>query len=107
MTTLSRRELFDRIWSTPMTTNAIELGASASALANLAKRLGLPMPRAGHWMKKEVGKEPPTPDFPSDPGLDEKTYSLPTPRVRRVSAPAPAKVEIGRASCRERVCQYG
>src|SRR3546814_1395430 len=56
MTTLSRRELFDRIWSTPMTTNAIELGASASALANLAKRLGLPMPRAGHWMKKEVGR---------------------------------------------------
>src|SRR3546814_6061020 len=92
MITLSRRELFDRIWSTPMTTNAIELGASASALANLAKRLGLPMPRAGYWMKKVVGKAPLTPDFPSDPGLDEKTNSLLTSRVRRVSAPAPVKV---------------
>src|SRR3546814_21059315 len=93
MTTLSRRELFDRIWSTPMTTNAIELGASSSALANLAKRLGLPMPRAGHWLKTEVGKEQPTPDFPSDPGRDDKTYSLQTPRCRRVSATPPATGE--------------
>lgn len=93
MTTVSRRELFDRIWSKPMTTNAVDLGASSSALANLAKRLGLPMPRAGHWMKKEVGKEPPTPDFPADPGLDEKTYPLPSPRVRHMLRPAPTEVE--------------
>ena len=61
---ISRRELFDRAWSKPMTTNATDLGTSASTLAALARRLGLPLPRSGHWMKKEVGKEPPTPEIP-------------------------------------------
>lgn len=44
-------------------------------------------------MKREVGKEPPTPDYPADPGLDERTYPLPTPTVRRTPKPAPVKVE--------------
>jgi len=91
MPTVSRRELFDRIWSKPMTTNAVELGVNSSALANLAKRLGLPMPRAGHWMKKQVGKEPPTPDFPADVRVDDETYALPRSRIR-IARPAPANV---------------
>ena len=74
-----------------MTTNAAELGATTSALAALAKRLGLPLPRAGHWMKKEVGKEAPTPDFPADRNLDEQIYVLP-PMIRRLPKPL-AKVE--------------
>lgn len=90
---ISRRELFDRAWSKPMTINATELGTTTSALSTLAKRLGLPLPRAGHWMKKEVGKAPPTPDYPADPRLDEKSYPLSAPAVRRVPKPAPAKVE--------------
>lgn len=90
---VKRRELFDRVWSKPMTTNAAELGTTPSALSTLAKRLGLPLPRAGHWMKKEVGKEPTTPDYPVDPGLDEQAYPLPAPTVRRVPRPTRAKVE--------------
>jgi hypothetical protein len=73
---VGRRELFDRIWSKPMTTNATELGTGASMLSTLAKRLGLPLPRAGHWMKKEVSREPPTPDYPADPSLDDDLYGL-------------------------------
>ena len=88
---IGRRELFDRVWSKPMTTNAAELGTTTSALSTLAQRLALPLPRAGHWMKKEVGKEPPTPDYPADPILDEQTYPLPAP-VRRAPKPAPAKL---------------
>lgn len=90
---ISRRELFDRVWSKPMTTNAAELGTTTSALSTLAKRLGLPLPRAGHWMKKEVGKEPPTPDYPADANLDEQAYSLPAPAIRRVPRPVPVKSE--------------
>ena len=88
---IGRRELFDRAWSKPMTTNAAELKVNASALAALARSLCLPLPQAGHWMKKEVGKEQPTPPFPMDPRLDEKTYPLPTPRIR-VARPVKAKV---------------
>ncbi|WP_313804023.1 hypothetical protein [Sphingobium sp.] len=57
-----------------MTTNAAELGTAAPTLAALARRLGLPTPRAGHWMKMEVGKAPPTPDYPADPALDDTSY---------------------------------
>lgn len=59
---ISRRALFDRAWSRPMTTNAAELCTSAPALTALARQLGLPLPRAGHWMKKERGKEALTPE---------------------------------------------
>ena len=89
---ITRRALFDRIWSKPMTTNAAELGTTTSALSSLAQRVGLPLPRAGHWMKKEVGKEPPIPDFPANSGLDEKTYSLPASGVRAMLRLVPAKV---------------
>jgi hypothetical protein len=92
--TIGRRALFDRVWSKPMTTNAVELKVSSFALAALAKSLRLPLPRAGHWMKKEVGKEPATPDYPADPCLDEKTYPLPTPKARHAPRPAQAEVEV-------------
>ncbi len=83
---LTRRELFDRAWSKPMTRNAIELGTTAPQLTALARRLGLPLPQAGHWMKKEVGKEPPTPEFPSDPVLDSEVHVVdPAPVPRRGS----------------------
>lgn len=84
---ISRRELFDRVWSKPMTTNAAELGTTTSALSALARRLGLPLPRAGHWMKKEAGKEPPTPEYPVDPILDGKLHPIAPPQPRRVSPP--------------------
>ena len=82
--TITRRELFDRIWSRPMTTNAIALKTTAPALASLARSLALPLPRAGHWMKKEVGKEPPTPDYPADAQMDGKVHAVPVPKARLI-----------------------
>jgi hypothetical protein len=90
-TQVGRRELFDRIWSKPMTTNATEFGTSASMLSTLAKRLGLPLPRAGHWMKKEVGREPPTPEYPADPSLDDDLYEIAVPKKPRLTSPRPSK----------------
>lgn len=87
---IGRRELFDRVWSNPMTTNAAELGTTTASLSALAKRLGLPLPRSGHWMKKEVGKAPPTPDYPVDPRLDEGVHSFARSHMRHV-APAAVK----------------
>ncbi|WP_293976761.1 hypothetical protein [Sphingomonas sp.] len=39
-------------------------------------------------MKKDVGRAPATPEYPADPELDEKTYPLPPPSVRRDARPA-------------------
>lgn len=68
-----------------MTTNATELGISPSTLSTLARRLGLPLPRVGHWMKKTVGKEQPTPEYPVDASLDEDLYDLAAPPKRRLT----------------------
>lgn len=87
---ISRRKLFDRAWSKPMTTNAAELGTTAAALAKMARGLGLPLPSSGHWMKKEAGKEPPVPDYPADPSQDRELYSIPG-SSRRSTALSAAK----------------
>lgn len=89
---ITRRELFDRAWSKPMTANAAELGTMPTALSALARQLGLPLPRAGHWVKKEMGKEAPTPDYPVDPTLDGELYAIPGLRQRR-SIPPPINRE--------------
>jgi hypothetical protein len=85
--TITRRELFDRVWSKPMTTNAAELGTTTSALSSLARRLGLPLPRAGHWMKKDVGKAPPTPEYLVDPAVEDELHRVAPPQMRRAVPP--------------------
>jgi hypothetical protein len=91
---LSRRDLFDRIWSKPMTTNAAELGTSTFVLSALAKRLGLPLPRAGHWMKLEVGRAPPAPDYPANAELDAVVHSVAPAKSRpALSSKRPGAVE--------------
>lgn len=91
---ISRRELFDRVWSKPMTTNAVELGTTTSTLSSLARRLGLPLPRAGHWMKKEAGKEQSTPEYPVDPVLDGSLHPIGPSQPRRVSSPKRSDHEV-------------
>lgn len=86
---ISRRELFDRVWSKPMTTNAAELGTTTWTLSALARRLGLPLPHAGHWMKREVGKAPPAPEYPTSPDLDGKCYAIAARRDRPPCSPRP------------------
>ncbi|RIV80315.1 hypothetical protein [Pelagerythrobacter aerophilus] len=86
---LTRRELFDRIWSKPLTANAAELGTKPAVLAALAKRLDLPQPGSGYWTQKELGKAPPTPDYPAVPVLDTQAYAI--EGVRRRRKPEPAK----------------
>jgi len=76
-----------------MTTNAAELNVGYFSLIAFARSLCLPMPRAGHWMKKEVGKAPPTPEYPADPLLDAENIQLPVPKARRPSKPAPTRVK--------------
>lgn len=99
---ISRVELFQRVWSKPMTTNALDLKTSTSVLSALARRLALPLPRSGHWMKREVGKEPPTPSYPSDPLLDAELYSVaPSPPRKSAQQQAVLSVNVAESSTRD------
>jgi hypothetical protein len=63
----TRQELFDRIWSTPMSHVAAELGTTAGRLSSLIRRAGIPTPPSGYWIKKEFGKAEPQPPLPPAP----------------------------------------
>lgn len=64
---LTRRELFDRVWSTPMMKLAAEFGLSDQGLAKLCRRLTIPRPPRGHWAKKRAGKKARRPRLPKLP----------------------------------------
>ncbi|UUO07862.1 hypothetical protein M4951_05995 [Blastopirellula sp. J2-11] len=54
---LTRRELYDKVWSTPMMRLAAEYGLSDVGLAKICKRHKIPRPPRGYWAKLESGKK--------------------------------------------------
>jgi hypothetical protein len=53
---LTRRELYEKVWSKPMRTLAKEFGLSDVGLKKTCKRHGIPTPGVGYWAKVEYGK---------------------------------------------------
>jgi hypothetical protein len=54
--TLTRDELFHRVWSTPVRTLAQEYGISDVALAKICKKMDVPVPGLGYWARVAMGK---------------------------------------------------
>jgi hypothetical protein len=54
-TTLTRQQLYDRVWETPMVKLSAELGLSDRGLAKLCERHGIPVPGRGHWALTRAG----------------------------------------------------
>jgi len=65
---LTRAELFEQVWSTPMRRLAQRYNLSDVGLAKVCRRYNIPRPPVGYWAKREVGKAPPRPLLPP---LDE------------------------------------
>jgi hypothetical protein len=53
---LTRRELYDNVWRTPVEVLAREWGLSDRGLAKLCDRHGIPVPPRGYWARKKAGK---------------------------------------------------
>lgn len=71
MTSLSREELYDLIWTTPTIHLAREFGISDVALAKLCRRRAIPTPPRGYWARLQAGQHPPRPGLPEAPaGMD-------------------------------------
>ena len=56
--TLTREQLYDLVWSKPMTEIATEFGVSSVAFANYCKKLGVPRPTRGYWQQLQWGQKP-------------------------------------------------
>lgn len=54
---ISRQELYDLVWSKPMTTLAKEYNISDNGLRKICKKLNIPLPQLGHWQKIQYGKK--------------------------------------------------
>lgn len=53
---LTRRAMYDLVWSEPMSKVAQEFGISDVALKKICEKHRVPTPPRGYWAKKEAGK---------------------------------------------------
>ncbi|WP_282035440.1 hypothetical protein [Aquimarina algiphila] len=55
--TLTRKELYDLVWSSPLTKLAKEFSYSDSGLRKICKKHNIPLPKAGYWAKIKYNKK--------------------------------------------------
>lgn len=68
---VTRQELYELVWSRPLSRLAGDLGISGNALARICDRLLVPHPKRGYWSAGEDaprGPPPPLPPPPADCG---------------------------------------
>jgi hypothetical protein len=53
---MKREDLYEQVWSKPMTTLAKEYNISDVGLAKICKKLNIPKPEPGYWAKVAAGK---------------------------------------------------
>lgn len=69
MVTITRKDLYEKVWGSPTTELSEVLGISDVAIAKLCKKLNVPKPPRGYWEKIKYGhrvSRPPLPPADSD-----------------------------------------
>jgi hypothetical protein len=85
--TLSRDDLYELVWSKPMSDLAKDFGISDVALAKRCKRLGIPVPGRGYWARVDAGQTPYRPKLPKrEPQWGDDSALTVAPSVGAYSA---------------------
>ena len=90
--TVTRKELYDLVWKTPIRKLAVDFGVSNVAVAKACKRLNVPRPPRGYWAKLAFGKKIQKPKLPqSATGAPSSTVidpanSIVSPKTENVCA---------------------
>lgn len=100
----TRKELFDQVWSSPMTKVAIDYGVTSTALKKTCTRHEIPTPERGYWAKLQHGKP-----VAGKPELASASSShLDTVEIVGVVAPTlPAAVMEAQVAARARLGEHG
>ncbi|MGP1272743.1 MAG: hypothetical protein ACTS22_05375 [Phycisphaerales bacterium] len=88
-TTLTREELYEKVWQISAVQLAKQLGVSDVAIAKACKRHEIPKPPLGYWAKKAAGKSVLKPPLPAviDPSLQQITFTPQSAASRRPRRP--------------------
>lgn len=98
---LTRNELFEKVWTTPILKLAMEYGLSDVGLAKICKRMEIPRPERGYWQKLEVGKTPPRPKLkPLTPRGVNKVVISPNRKIKHLKN---IEIETAIIPCPERL----
>jgi len=62
---LTRHELYDLVWATPMIDLAKQFNLSDNGLRKICKKYSIPVPKMGYWQKVRYGKPPLKTPLPS------------------------------------------
>jgi hypothetical protein len=85
-TTLTRQQLDDRAWTTPLGTSAKAAGLSGRGLGKLCERHDIPFPPRGSWAKKAAGHYRKREAFRRWPSMATRmTFGVPDLRLIRLS----------------------
>lgn len=84
---IPREQLYEEVWSEPMTTVAERYGRSSVALAKTCERLKIPSPPRGYWQRREAGFVDPKPPLPA-PGPGDALDWVPSGGERPRMAPS-------------------
>src|SRR5215469_7321148 len=98
MPTYTREELYELVWSQPISTIAPQFGISDVGLAKTCRRERIPIPERGYWAKIQAGKSPSriplSPRGPGEIGIvsigDRGSWRKPEPTKLEEMEPVPA-----------------
>ena len=68
---LTRNDLYDMVWSEPMTALSKKYNVSDTGLRKICKRLNIPLPKLGHWQRIQYGKKIIRQPLPEDTKVDQ------------------------------------
>ena len=74
---LTRKELYDLIWSIPMSTISQKYEISTERLRGICKKMNIPIPEIGYWQKLQYGKQVTVKELPNENSYSNKiTYNV-------------------------------
>ena len=97
---ITRTDLYRRVWETPLSRLAPELGLSDNGLRKLCKRHDIPIPARGHWARAAAGQAV-KPSKMTRPEDNELVWEPPTGREAKRREAARAQASRAQRAARE------
>ena len=95
---LTREQLYEKVWSQPISILAKEWGISDVGLAKICKRYNVPRPGLGHWARKQHGYNPIQPPLPQLQGQSIIEIQ-PVKKQNRLLDPKQAQEAAQKSAC--------